>query len=120
MQSGMRNQANDRLVELFKRQRNKTIFTNVDEMITSLEDINVVIPLNAALDIYSSRARINAKRGRKIKGYERLLPALEQTCVSKIRITKLVAATKIYIVFTDEEYSDLFGVLDIPKKKQSD
>jgi hypothetical protein len=115
----MSNTVNNQLVNLLEHQRNNgNTFDCVNELTNSFESENIVIPLKQAFDIYSVRSRINAHKGGRIKGYEMLLPALEQTSVSNVRIIRLVSETKNYLVFTDEEYSHLFGVLNIPKKQK--
>jgi hypothetical protein len=110
---------NPQLINLLEHQRNNNNNSVwVDELPNLFEGINIIIPLKQALDIYTVRSRINAHKSGRITGYNTLLPTLEQTNVSNVRIIKLIAEARIYLVFTDEDYSLLFGVLNIPKKQK--
>jgi len=74
-----------------------------------------LIPLAQALDIYSVRARINAKRGGKVEGYSELLAALEAAAIPSVRLHLLEFLSHWYIAFTDEPATHLLGVLKSPK-----
>lgn len=76
------------------------------------------IPIKEVIDIYSVRAEINAERGGDIKGYDRFLSNLNSTSVSHIMIYELEFVLDTFIIFTDEEIENMFGVLYIPKKKK--
>lgn len=64
------------------------------------------------LDVYTTRAMMNRKRGGSIKGYDGLIPALEameggigQHCV--------VTPEEWFLVFTDEAMTVLAGILTV-------
>jgi hypothetical protein len=76
------------------------------------------LPLNEAIDIYRTRARINTELNNGIiKGFETLISALENANVQIVRIISLELLTKWYVVFTDNAISELFGILDCPKER---
>lgn len=78
-----------------------------------------LIPLAQTLDIYSTRAKINAKRGGKVEGYDQLLPSLEGASVPSVRLHVLEFLSHWYIAFTDETSSHLFGILKSKKQKDA-
>ena len=78
-----------------------------------------LLPIAHTVDIYSTRARINAKRGGMVEGYDELLPALKSASVSSVRLYSLEFLSHWFVVFTDDSSSNLFGVLRSPKKKEA-
>ena len=77
------------------------------------------LPLDRVLDVYSVRAKINSELNEGvIAGFEELVLSLNQapnTTVVSLESWELLS--KWFIIFIDEEYSVLFGVLESPKKK---
>lgn len=110
------------LLNLFERNRDDALISDCLELISKADEIRfgaeVVIPLEQTIDIYSTRAKINADlRGGSIKGYNRLLPALANSNVSSVKIQSFELLDRWLVAFTDEMVSLLFGVLNCPKKK---
>ena len=111
----------EELINLFERYRDDALVSTCLELITVAEEVRssatIVIPLEQTIDIYSTRARINAKRSGHIKGYDRLLPALANADVTSVKLQSFELLDRHIIAFTDELVSQLFGVLNCPKKK---
>jgi hypothetical protein len=85
---------------------------------TRFQGYTDAIPIKEVIDIYRTRSKINSELFNGIiKGYETLLPALETADVQSVRIHILELLSKSYWIFTDEAVSNLFGLLDRPKKK---
>ena len=111
------------LINLFEQNRDDAIVTACLQQITKSEEVRYrtsskVLPLEQAIDIYSTRAQINKDlHSGNIKGYDKLIPALKTANVPGVRIHSLELLAKRYIAFTDEAVSHLFGLLDSPKKK---
>lgn len=81
--------------------------------------IPVSIGLERVLELYSIRARINLEiNNNVIAGYKGLLAALSNAPKdSLVRIQSLELVSRCFIVFTDENETVLFGILDSPKEK---
>lgn len=78
----------------------------------SLENLIVSdVAGTAAHDIYRIRAQINIDHGRKVRGYDRLLPLLESARSHRIRILWLVLPSKGFRIFVDLDTSTVLGVL---------
>jgi hypothetical protein len=114
------------LISLLKRYPERT---NVSECLKAMNgkeelryrngyDNHKFLHLKNAIDIYTTRSRINTELNNGIiEGFETLLPALESANVQDVRIISLELLTKWYVVFTDKAVSELFGILDCPKEK---
>jgi len=78
-----------------------------------------LLPLNRVLDVYAGRAQINSEvNNGVIGGFEDLLGSLNNAPKdSFVKIDSLEALSKWFIIFSGEEYSVLFGILESPKKK---
>ena len=117
----MVNAVNRQLINLLERHRDDAIVSACLEQITEADEVRSsadgVLPLEQVIDIYSTRARINAKRGGRIKGYDTLLPALESADVASVKLQSFELLDRHLVTFTDESVSHLFGVLNCPKKK---
>ena len=78
-----------------------------------------VLPIDRVLHIYSVRARINSEINRGIiLGFEELIASLSEApenCAVKLQSVELIS--KWFTIFTDEDASVLFGILESPKKK---
>ncbi len=110
------------LINLFESNRDDVLVSDCLELITKADEVrfgaSILIPLEQTIDIYSTRAKINADlRGGSIKGYSRLLPALANSGVSSVKIRSFELLDRWLVAFTDEVVSRLFGVLNCPKKK---
>ena len=111
----------EELINLLERHRDDALVSICLEQIMQADKVRLsaagVLPLKQVIDIYSTRARINAKRSGRIKGYDTLLPALESADVSSIKLQSFELLDRHLVVFSDESISHLFGVLNCPKKK---
>ena len=117
---------NEQLILLLERYEGQVNVSDCLEAIKGKEEVhyrkgydkNRLLPLNEAVDIYRTRSRISTELNNGIiKGFETLIPALENANVEAVRIISLELLSKWYLVFTDNAISELFGVLDCPKKK---
>ena len=82
------------------------------------DDQNKTLPLAHVIDINRVRSKFNTEINNGIiVGYEELLSALENATVEVVRIISLELLDKWYVIFTDKDISELFGILDCPKKK---
>ena len=82
-------------------------------------EVPVLIQLGRVLELYSIRAKINSEiNDNIIAGFEGLLAALSNAPQnSLVRIQSLELLSRCFIIFTDENETVLFGILDSPKKK---
>jgi hypothetical protein len=113
---------NKQLVTLLENRRDRSDVLECLKLISEQEarfrGCTAAIPIKEVIDIYRSRSRINSKLNNGIiKGYETLLPALEEAEVQNVRIHRLELLSKWYVLFTDEDVSCLLGLLHRPKKK---
>ena len=119
----MVNEVSSQLFKLFELHLNDAVVRSCLESLAEADEVRVsavdgVLPLNQTINIYSTRAKINANlNGGIIKGYDTLLPALESANVSGVKITSLELLDRWLVIFTDETTSNLFGVLNCPKRK---
>jgi len=118
----MVNAVNSQLINLLERNRDDALVSICLEQIANANEVRFsadgVLPLEQVIDIYSTRAKINADlRGGSIKGYDRLLPALAGADVSSVKLQSFELLDRHLVAFTDESVSRLFGVLNCPKKK---
>jgi len=77
------------------------------------------LPLDRVLDVYSVRAKINSERNEgSIAGFEDLVLSINQAPkTTLVRLESWELLSKWFTIFTGEEYSVLFGVLESPKRK---
>ena len=121
----MPSEVNSQIIKLLELHHNDAVVRSCFESIAEAEEVrasdtNGILPLDRAIDIFSTRAKINADlNGGIIKGYDALLPALENANVSGVTITTMELLDRWIVIFTDEAISHLFGVLNCPKRKAS-
>ena len=118
----MVSEVNSQILNLLERHRNDAVVCSCIESLAETDEVRVsadgILPLEQAIEIYSTRAKINANlNGEIIKGYDTLLPALESANVSDVKLTSFELLDKWLVIFTDEKTSLLFGVLNCPKRK---
>lgn len=109
------------LVNLLTSRRNEPLVADCLALISHADEVRYrgvgLAPLSEIIDIYSVRARINARKGGPVEGYSYLLPALEAANVPSVRLHSLESLSHWFIVFTDESSSLLFGLLKSPKMR---
>lgn len=110
------------LTHLFTLNSANNIVAECNERLKHGEAVRVcddcIIPLAHTIDIYTTRARINEKRGGRVEGYEILLPALAEASVGSVKVHSLEFLSVWFVAFTDESVSNLFGLLKSPKEKE--
>ena len=72
------------------------------------------LPLADILSTYRFRAQINADRDGVITGFPELLAGLEQLSDTAVRVLSLGFSGVRYLVFTNNDSTQLAGVLQIP------
>jgi hypothetical protein len=119
----MANEVNSQIIKLLELHHSDMVVRGCLESLAEANEVRAsdaegILPLDQAIDIYSTRAKINANlNGGIIKGYDTLLPALENANVSGVKLTSLELLDRWIVIFTDEAISHLFGVLNCPKRK---
>ena len=92
----MASEVNSQIIKLLELHHNDSVVRSCLESLAEADEVRAratdcVLPLNQTIDIYSTRAKINANlNGGIIKGYDTLLPALENANVSGVKITSLL------------------------------
>jgi hypothetical protein len=77
-----------------------------------------LVPLNRIIDIYSVRERINSELNNGVvEGFDDLLPALKAATVQSMRLHLLEFVSHWYVIFADESFTEMFGILKSPKKR---
>jgi len=92
------------------------INADIKELIrkATAHNIDAEVPLekNKAFSLYSLRYRILLEKGKSNQNWADLLVRLEHTHNdSPVTITALHLESKSYIIFTDSEYKECFGII---------
>jgi hypothetical protein len=108
-----------RVIELLQSEQSDPIAAACHDFLVAHPDVSsdtVRIPRERAIEIYRLRAQLNAERGGRIIGYDRLLRALA-FLPEHVHVHGIHAWPDNFVLFTDENAETLFGILKTPHKE---
>ena len=108
-----------RVITLLQTERSDPLAIACHEFLLAHPDVSSdssgPMPRDLVVETFTFRARMNAERGGRIIGYDRLLgsfPAMPE----QVRLHSVYSWPDYFLLFTDDAMATLFGVLRIPDR----
>lgn len=101
-------------LSLLLEETSQTGLEDYSDRIKQLENIRVrsiAMKTEQAIDIYKSRTKFLKEKNSPVKGVENLMQKLSGTLHKKIALHYLSQQNLNFIVFTDSDITQIFGVL---------